>query len=40
LKKVRIIVPEGTSLGWFDPASGTPVRIESTVNGKPAAIEL
>lgn len=39
LKKLRIGVPEGTSLGWFDPTTGAPVRMESTMNGKPVAID-
>jgi hypothetical protein len=39
VKKLRISVPEGTSLGWFDKATGAPVRMEGTVDGQTASIE-
>lgn len=39
LRKLRITSPEGASLGWFDVASGAPVRVESNVNGETASID-
>ncbi len=39
VKKIRISVPEGTSVGWFDKTTGAPVRMEGTVDGQTASIE-
>ena len=39
VKKLQITTPDGTALGWFDKSTGAPVRIETTVDGKPSAIE-
>ncbi len=33
-KKVRITAPEGVALAWFDPASGAPLRMETSVGGE------
>jgi len=37
--KFRMTMPEGSGLAWFNAASGAPVRMESTVDGKPAVME-
>jgi hypothetical protein len=39
VKKLRITVPEGASIGWFDKATGAPVRMEGVVGGETAVIE-
>ena len=39
VKKVRMSVPSGSALGWFDKATGAPVKMESTVEGKTSSIE-
>lgn len=39
VKKLRMSMPEGSSLGWFDKVTGAPVRMEATVDGKTSAIE-
>jgi hypothetical protein len=39
VKKLRLTVPEGAALAWFDKATGAPVRMESNVEGKPTSIE-
>jgi len=38
-RKLRLSVPEGSSVGWFDKATGAPLRMEGTVDGQPASIE-
>src|SRR5258706_5255329 len=37
--KLRMTVPDGSSLGWFDKASGAPVRMEGTTKGDTTVIE-
>jgi hypothetical protein len=39
VKKLRMAVEGGDVLGWFDKATGAPVRMESLVNGEKATIE-
>ena len=39
LKKLRMTVPDGTALGWFDKATGAPARMEGTVNGETTTLE-
>ena len=39
VKKLRMTVPEGSSLGWFDKATGAPVRMEGTVHGDTTVVE-
>jgi outer membrane lipoprotein-sorting protein len=38
-KKFRMTTADGSALGWFDAATGAPVRMEGTSDGKPAVIE-
>ena len=39
LKKMKFTVPEGTTLGWFDKATGAPVRMEGDIKGEKTSIE-
>jgi hypothetical protein len=39
LKKLRMTVPDGTALGWFDKATGAPARMEGTVKGETTIVE-
>ena len=39
LKKLRMTVPDGTALGWFDKSTGAPARMEGTVNGETTVME-
>jgi hypothetical protein len=39
VKKLRMTLPEGSSLGWFDKATGAPVRMEGTVDGETTVVE-
>jgi hypothetical protein len=39
VKKLRVSLPEGSSLGWFDKTTGAPVRMEGTVDGETSVIE-
>ncbi|MEP7027600.1 MAG: hypothetical protein ABI960_03305 [Candidatus Eisenbacteria bacterium] len=38
-RKMRLITDEASVLAWFDKASGAPVRMESTSEGKPVVME-
>lgn len=38
-KKFRMSSPDGSAVGWFDPASGAPIRMESIVNGDKQSLE-
>jgi hypothetical protein len=38
-RKLRMTVPEGSTLGWFEKASGAPVRMEGNVNGETTVLE-
>ena len=33
-KKLRITAPDGVALAWFDPASGAPLRMETSAGGE------
>ncbi len=39
VKKVRMTMPQGTSVGWFDKTTGAPVRMEGTVEGETTVVE-
>ena len=38
-RKFRLTSEDGVVLAWFDKATGAPLRMESTVEGKPAVME-
>jgi len=38
-KKYRMSSPDGSAVGWFDPATGAPIRMESIVNGATQSLE-
>ncbi|HTM58131.1 MAG TPA: hypothetical protein VL123_06925 [Candidatus Udaeobacter sp.] len=38
-KKVRMTSAEGTALGWFDKATGAPLRMESDAGGQKTVLE-
>ena len=39
VKKLRMTMPEGSSMGWFEKSTGAPVRMEGTVNGETTVVE-
>lgn len=39
VRKLRFTMPEGSSIGWFDKATGAPVRMEAAADGETAVIE-
>jgi len=38
-KKFRMTSPDGDAVGWFDPATNAPMRMEGVVNGQKQSIE-
>lgn len=38
-RKLRMTYPEGEVLGWFEKATGAPLRMEGTVNGEKTLME-